>query len=793
MEKLVKFYAFRKENNTYACVGITEKAAETKTLMAKLKKRYPVEITENEYNEMRKGNFSILSSSEYDEREEKQKKPVKKIIDEKLIKSFLPNRKKRIILTFDENENKAYVTDFYTFYIGNLNEVKTVFENKIGYKLNKKESTFQFDYSCFETPTNINAKKLYNQLIERYENIKAYECIEIFNPNYDINDKNEENVNHFSSFYHVKNNFILTEKIKPFSKCDIDFSIGYCGKWKESNDKNAIIFFKNSKNEIAYICFPIFMKDSFKDLPETKEVITETLQEKTMPAEPKKEPVKEIKKLYCLSKEETEKALETFDNVYSFIYDMPYHEKDERYHQTVVKADDLLCDHDHEFHKFVNFLAEKREDLFSSDRELYSVYAAFIEFKNDKKDSYILEILENSKKYNQFKDDAKKSMNETQAERDELTKQIIEKIDEKIDCEKVEENHKEIEVPKKSETENNLKIKEPKEVEEKEMKEEQKEPKKSLSVISVTASTSSQESKKEPVIIPNIQKNKDLTFLETLKESDNSDLSAAYIGTSIEDKEPVYIDFKKSIHLMIAGATGSGKSVMMNAIISSLMFKNTIDTAQFLLIDPKRVEFFDYSNSNMLYGGKVYENVSEGITALENVMYEMNDRYIQLKYMHARSIDDLPLGSKMPRIYIFIDELSFCMLEDRKKMENIISKIGMLGRAAGIHLILATQHPDRKVITGSIQANIPTVIGLATRKAVDSRMITGSNACTKLKGCGDAVLIDGLKEVHFQGAYISSDDIQRIVNGNIGNESITALNAPYIPNRLKESVSQFKS
>lgn len=230
---------------------------------------------------------------------------------------------------------------------------------------------------------------------------------------------------------------------------------------------------------------------------------------------------------------------------------------------------------------------------------------------------------------------------------------------------------------------------------------------------------------------------------------------------------PVEIDFRESPHVLIAGATGSGKSVMLHSIACGLIASNTPETALFLMIDPKRVEMFDYNSSPLLFGGKVYEDIDESIQALEAVNDEMESRYFQLKYMNARSIDDIPKNGTMPRIYIFIDELSFLMLKDKKKIEKLLSSIGMMGRAAGIHMVLCTQHPDRKTITGTIQANITTVIALATRTVVDSRMITGSAICTTLKGKGDAVLIDGLEETRFQGKFTSRYEVIETVNAAI--------------------------
>ncbi len=261
--------------------------------------------------------------------------------------------------------------------------------------------------------------------------------------------------------------------------------------------------------------------------------------------------------------------------------------------------------------------------------------------------------------------------------------------------------------------------------------------------------------------------NKNINFMEVLQDSTflkSENNALAYIGKDSNDNN-VYLDLKKDIHTLVAGATGSGKSCMMNCIISSLMARNTTNTARFLLIDPKRVEFYNYKNSDMLYGDEVINDVKGAIIALSTICREMDRRFMRLEYDRKRSIDDYLNPSAMPRIFVCIDELSFLMLESKKEVEEYISKIGMLGRACGIHLILATQQPSRKVITGTIQANIPCVIGLATRNKIDSRMILQNDSCTKLNGKGDAIKVSGLEEVHFQGAYINQSDIDDIVNG----------------------------
>lgn len=255
--------------------------------------------------------------------------------------------------------------------------------------------------------------------------------------------------------------------------------------------------------------------------------------------------------------------------------------------------------------------------------------------------------------------------------------------------------------------------------------------------------------------------------------NENRNESLCILGRDASNK-PIYLDLNKAIHVLIAGATGSGKSCMMNSIISSLMMNNSKETASFLLIDPKRVEFFDYCDSDMLYGGEVIQNARQAINALSALVEEMNKRFWILESQKKRSYLEFSNPSTMKQIFVCIDELSFLLLENKKEVEEYISKIGMLGRAAGIHLILATQHPDRKTITGTIQANIPTVIGLTTRKAVDSRMIIGDDSLTKLHGNGEAILVDGLNVIQFQGSYIKQETIQYIVNKELYSQGLKA-------------------
>lgn len=237
------------------------------------------------------------------------------------------------------------------------------------------------------------------------------------------------------------------------------------------------------------------------------------------------------------------------------------------------------------------------------------------------------------------------------------------------------------------------------------------------------------------------------------------------IGKTIDNKE-VNIDFLENPHILIAGSTGSGKSVMMNAIITNIIEQsNSLMDSRLILIDPKRVEFADYESCFLLHNNKVYTNVTESIAVLEEVIEMIHYRYFLLKQQKCKNIEKLhQKGIAMERVYICIDELSFLMLQDKKKVEKLISEIGMIGRACGVHLILATQRPDRATITGSILANIDCVIGLRVRTSIESRMILQDNSLTELKGKGDAIIQQGFERTHFQGIYRSDEEVEKAVN-----------------------------
>ncbi|MFA5675436.1 MAG: FtsK/SpoIIIE domain-containing protein [Christensenellales bacterium] len=229
--------------------------------------------------------------------------------------------------------------------------------------------------------------------------------------------------------------------------------------------------------------------------------------------------------------------------------------------------------------------------------------------------------------------------------------------------------------------------------------------------------------------------------------------SSAALGID-HDGTPVYIDIARMPHMLVAGATGSGKSVALDAILCSLLYCASPSQAQLILIDPKRVELGAYAGLSHL-AKPIVTDTMEAIQTLRQVEAAMDQRYKAMSQGKAPG----------PRIVIVIDELADLMLTSRKTVEHSIVRIAQLGRAAGIHLILATQKPLVSVVTGLIQGNIPCKLALQTASTGDSVRILGHKGAEKLLGRGDALLKlpDRVEEIRLQCAYTAPEDIAAIV------------------------------
>lgn len=231
---------------------------------------------------------------------------------------------------------------------------------------------------------------------------------------------------------------------------------------------------------------------------------------------------------------------------------------------------------------------------------------------------------------------------------------------------------------------------------------------------------------------------------------------------------PVFGDLAKMPHLLVAGATGAGKSVCLNTIIASLLVSATPDQVQMLMIDPKRVELPVYNGIPHLIKDVITDpRLAAG--ALLEMIKEMETRYERFAKASVRKIEEYNAkfpDEKLPYVLIVIDELADLMLIAPAKVETTIMRLAQLARATGIHLIVATQRPSADVITGLIKANIPSRIAFAVSSQVDSRVILDMNGAERLLGRGDMLYlpIDAPKPVRAQGALVTGSEIHRLVD-----------------------------
>ena len=220
-------------------------------------------------------------------------------------------------------------------------------------------------------------------------------------------------------------------------------------------------------------------------------------------------------------------------------------------------------------------------------------------------------------------------------------------------------------------------------------------------------------------------------------------------------------------HLLVAGATGAGKSVCLNSIIISLLYKFNPDELKLLLIDPKRVEFALYNEMPHLYT-PVITDVKRASQALRHLVKDMTDRYDKLAKAHARDIISYNKKAevKLPYVVVIIDELADMMLLAAREIEDVITRLAQLARGVGIHLIFATQRPSVDVITGVIKANFPSRIALQVFSKVDSRVILDMGGAEDLLGKGDMLfsLASFPQPLRCQCSFISTTEIKKIMD-----------------------------
>ncbi|WP_260580227.1 DNA translocase FtsK, partial [Staphylococcus epidermidis] len=235
------------------------------------------------------------------------------------------------------------------------------------------------------------------------------------------------------------------------------------------------------------------------------------------------------------------------------------------------------------------------------------------------------------------------------------------------------------------------------------------------------------------------------------------------------NNEPLLMDIAKTPHALIAGATGSGKSVCINSILMSLLYKNHPEELRLLLIDPKMVELAPYNDLPHLVS-PVITDVKAATQSLKWAVEEMEKRYKLFAQYHVRNITAFnkkaPYEQRMPKIVIVIDELADLMMMAPQDVEQSIARIAQKARACGIHMLVATQRPSVNVITGLIKANIPTRIAFMVSSSVDSRTILDSGGAERLLGYGDMLYLgSGMnKPIRVQGTFVSDDEIDEVVD-----------------------------
>ena len=268
--------------------------------------------------------------------------------------------------------------------------------------------------------------------------------------------------------------------------------------------------------------------------------------------------------------------------------------------------------------------------------------------------------------------------------------------------------------------------------------------------------------------------NSSVSFKEVLTKMpdvNEKNLLAVGLGKDIMGKVK-WMEINTTPHLLVAGATGSGKSVCVNCIITSILMRTKPDQVKLVMVDPKKVELTMYNGIPHLLAPVVTDPKKASI-ALKNIVAEMERRYDVFERTKNKNIkgynkfcETNPEYPKMPYIVVIIDELADLMLVAAKEVEDSIMRITQMARAAGIHLIVATQRPSTDVITGVVKANIPSRISFAVSSSIDSRTILDSTGAEKLLGKGDMLFLP-MGDNHptrIQGAFISEEEIQKVVD-----------------------------
>ena len=259
-------------------------------------------------------------------------------------------------------------------------------------------------------------------------------------------------------------------------------------------------------------------------------------------------------------------------------------------------------------------------------------------------------------------------------------------------------------------------------------------------------------------------------ILETPEFRNHKSRIAACLGADVAGR-PVILDINKMPHLLVAGTTGSGKSVCINSIIMSILYKAKPDEVKLILIDPKKVEFAVYRDLPHLYCPLI-SDPKKAAGALNSAVNEMERRFELIEEVGVRNLAGYnevvagdPTRPPMPQMVIIIDELADLMMTASNEVETAICRLAQKARAAGIHLILGTQRPSTDVITGLIKANIPSRIAFTVTQQIDSRIIIDSVGAEKLIGRGDMLYspVGTTKPLRVQGTFVSDGEVERVI------------------------------
>ncbi|MDR1603295.1 MAG: DNA translocase FtsK [Gracilibacteraceae bacterium] len=256
-------------------------------------------------------------------------------------------------------------------------------------------------------------------------------------------------------------------------------------------------------------------------------------------------------------------------------------------------------------------------------------------------------------------------------------------------------------------------------------------------------------------------------IVQSARFSEKKSLLRVALGKDIADK-PIVAELNRMPHLLVAGATGSGKSIFINCLINSILFSATPNEARLVLIDPKMVELSQYSGIPHLLA-PVVTDAKKAAAALRFLVREMESRYELFAHRKVRDIDGYnaalaPNEVRLPYIIVIIDEMADLMMAAANDIEELVCRLAQMARAAGMHLVLATQRPSVNVITGLIKANIPARISFAVSSQIDSRTIIDTPGAEKLLGRGDMLFLpQGLsRPLRVHGCYISEAEIRRV-------------------------------